>query len=272
VTSQQDQRYDAGADDIEPAEQDTDLPAGRHAGLADENMPGRPASDDLEDHDLEDEDLEDEDLEDEDLAEEPEEDLSGRRTFVGGAGAEEIIVAEVIDESPTESAASAEADPAMADQSALAGQPAIVGEAPGDQSAMAGQPAMAGEATGDSTTGDPTTGDPTTGDPTTGGQTTGAGRSSALDTDLGQQWHDIQATFVDDPRGAVGMAAEATNTALAGLIDSLRARQDALSQTAGATAPERQDTEQLRGELRQYRTLCESLAQIGQQIADLQPA
>jgi hypothetical protein len=243
VTSQQDQRYDAGADDSidEPVGQETDLPAGRHAGLADENMPGRPAGDDLEDDDLEDDDLEDEDLADEDLADGPEPDRSGPRTFVGGAAADEIIVAEVIDESPMESAA----DPATA-----------------DQAGMAGQPSMAGQTTADQTTADQTTGD----------LTQGTGASSVMATDLGPQWHDIQARFVDDPRGAVGMAAEATNTALAGLIDSLRARQDALSQNAGAATPERQDTEQLRGELRQYRSLCENLAQIGQQIAELQPA
>jgi hypothetical protein len=89
---------------------------------------------------------------------------------------------------------------------------------------------------------------------------------------LGPQWHDIQATFVDDPKGAVQMAAEATNTALAGLIDSLRARQDTLDGATGRATAGDQDTEQLRSELRQYRTLCQNLAEIGQRLADLQPA
>jgi hypothetical protein len=88
----------------------------------------------------------------------------------------------------------------------------------------------------------------------------------AAGTRLSQQWHDIQATFVDDPRGAVQLAAEATDAALNGLIASLRSRQDALSAATGDSAGHR-DTEQLRGELRQYRVLCQNLAKIEQRLA-----
>lgn len=83
---------------------------------------------------------------------------------------------------------------------------------------------------------------------------------------LSQQWRDIQATFVDDPRGAVRLAAETSDAALNSLIASLRSRQNALSAAAGDTG-EHRDTEQLRGELRQYRVLCQNLAQIGQRLA-----
>jgi hypothetical protein len=93
----------------------------------------------------------------------------------------------------------------------------------------------------------------------------------AAENGLGQQWRDIQATFVDDPRGAVRLAAEATDAALNGLIASLRSRQEALSAANGDSA-EHRDTEQLRGELRQYRVLCQNLAEIEQQLAQPQAA
>jgi hypothetical protein len=97
------------------------------------------------------------------------------------------------------------------------------------------------------------------------------GQPLATATELGQAWRDIQAAFVDDPRGAVGMAAEATDTAMNGLIDRLRSRRDTLS--AGlAEASDHRDTEELRGELRRYRTLCQNLAEIEQRLASPQPA
>jgi hypothetical protein len=88
----------------------------------------------------------------------------------------------------------------------------------------------------------------------------------AAGTGLSQDWRDIQAAFVDDPRGAVRLAAEVTDAALNGLIASLRSRQEALSGASGDTA-EHRDTEQLRGELREYRVLCQSLAEIEQRLA-----
>lgn len=97
-----------------------------------------------------------------------------------------------------------------------------------------------------------------------------AGRH-ASGTELGQEWRDIQAAFVDDPRGAVGMAAEATDAAMSSLIDSLRSRRDALAAGLGDSSDHR-DTEQLRGELRQYRMLCQNLAEIGQRLAQPQSA
>jgi hypothetical protein len=86
-----------------------------------------------------------------------------------------------------------------------------------------------------------------------------------------QQWRDIQATFVDDPRGAVRLAAQATNAALNGVIDRLRSRLDALP-AAARDCPEHPETEQLRGELRQYRELCQNLAEIRQRLDQHQPA
>jgi hypothetical protein len=88
---------------------------------------------------------------------------------------------------------------------------------------------------------------------------------------LSQEWRDIQATFVDDPRGAVRLAAEATDAVLRGLMASLRSRQDALS-AATDDASEHRDTEQLRSELRQYRVLCQNLADIEQRLAEPQAA
>jgi hypothetical protein len=78
-------------------------------------------------------------------------------------------------------------------------------------------------------------------------------------TDLGEQWHDIQAMFVDDPRGSVQRAAAAADAAVSALAELLRERQAALSPAGGACA----DTEQLRETLRSYRIFCQSLADVG---------
>jgi hypothetical protein len=98
-----------------------------------------------------------------------------------------------------------------------------------------------------------------------------AGFAPAAGTELSQQWRDIQAAFVDDPRDAVGLAAEAAEAAVNGVIDVLRSRREALGAAAGDSA-EHRDTEQLRGELRQYRALCQNLAEIGRRLARRQPA
>src|SRR4029077_9521664 len=45
--------------------------------------------------------------------------------------------------------------------------------------------------------------------------------------DLSQRWRDIQVSFVDDPRGAVRLAAEAADAAVAALVTSLHERQSA---------------------------------------------
>jgi hypothetical protein len=82
----------------------------------------------------------------------------------------------------------------------------------------------------------------------------------------GQQWHDIQATFVDDPRGSVQRAAEAVDTAVAALVDQLRERQSAMAAPDTATSASATDTEELREMLRTYRTFCQSLSDLGTQL------
>ena len=87
--------------------------------------------------------------------------------------------------------------------------------------------------------------------------------------DLGQQWHDIQAMFVDDPRGSVELAAAAADSAVSALMETLHQRQSALAPTA-STSADPGGTEQLREALRSYRIFCQSLGEIGQRLA--QPA
>jgi hypothetical protein len=78
--------------------------------------------------------------------------------------------------------------------------------------------------------------------------------------DLGQQWHDIQAGFVDDPRLAVELAAQATAAALSALASDLQERQSALGQSGA------DDTEQLRSALQGYRDLCQDIEAAGRQL------
>ncbi len=84
--------------------------------------------------------------------------------------------------------------------------------------------------------------------------------------DLGQQWHDIQAKFVDDPRGSVELAAAATDTAVSALVEMLRQRQSALAPAGSTSADGGSSTEQLREALRSYRIFCQSLTEIGQRL------
>lgn len=86
--------------------------------------------------------------------------------------------------------------------------------------------------------------------------------------DLTQQWHDIQARFVDDPPGAVQLAARAAEQALGVLVASLRERQSELAHVTADSSAD-QDTERLRGALRNYRVLCQNAAEIGRQITRL---
>jgi hypothetical protein len=78
----------------------------------------------------------------------------------------------------------------------------------------------------------------------------------------GQEWREIQATFVDDPHGAVQMAASAADSALNSLVTGLRERQSSL---AGAG---NQDTEQLRSALQEYRKFCQAISDIGRQLPE----
>jgi hypothetical protein len=82
---------------------------------------------------------------------------------------------------------------------------------------------------------------------------------------LGPQWHDIQAMFVDDPRGSVELAAAAADAAVSALVEELQQRQSALAPTGGTSA-DRDSTEQLREALRGYRIFCEHLTEIGQRL------
>jgi hypothetical protein len=74
-----------------------------------------------------------------------------------------------------------------------------------------------------------------------------------------QRWSEILASFVDDPRGSVKMAADAVDEAIDEFVNSLRARQRALAATwQGAEG----DTEQLRTALREYRRLGQRVQQL----------
>jgi hypothetical protein len=78
---------------------------------------------------------------------------------------------------------------------------------------------------------------------------------------LSQEWREIQATFVDDPRGAVQLAADAADSALTALMTSLRDHHATLGPSAT------QDTEQLREALQEYRRFCQGLAETGRRFA-----
>jgi hypothetical protein len=81
---------------------------------------------------------------------------------------------------------------------------------------------------------------------------------------LSQQWHDIQAMFVDDPQGSVQRAAQAADAAVAALSESLRQSQAALTPAGMSTDPHR--TEELREALREYRLFCERVADLADQL------
>jgi hypothetical protein len=83
------------------------------------------------------------------------------------------------------------------------------------------------------------------------------------DDQLSQQGHDIQAGFVDDPRGAVRLAAKAADDALAALVTALRERQATLG-----SAETTEDTEVLRGALREYRQFCQGIEEIGRELPE----
>jgi hypothetical protein len=145
------------------------------------------------------------------------------------------------------------------------------------------EPAVAAT-TGAATTGAATTGAATTGAATTGAATTGAATTGAATTGgitppedpsptelapteltptepvLSEQWHDIQAMFVDDPQGSVQRAAAAADDAVSALVESLRQRQAVLGPADPA------DTEQLRSTLRSYRIFCQRVAALDEQL------
>jgi hypothetical protein len=89
----------------------------------------------------------------------------------------------------------------------------------------------------------------------------GAGGQPFSSQHLSQEWREIQASFVDDPRGAVQLAAEAADAALTALVTSLRDRHATLGPTAA------QDTEQLRAALQEYRMFCQGIAETGRRFS-----
>jgi hypothetical protein len=76
-----------------------------------------------------------------------------------------------------------------------------------------------------------------------------------------EQWHDIQALFVDDPRGSVQLALQAVDGALTSFVDGLREQQAALTPDARLG-----DTERLRATLRSSRAFWENLVHLGDQL------
>jgi hypothetical protein len=76
-----------------------------------------------------------------------------------------------------------------------------------------------------------------------------------------EHWQNIQALFVDDPRGSVELALQAVDGALATFVDGLREQQAALTPDARLG-----DTERLRATLRSSRAFCENLVRLGDQL------
>ncbi len=95
--------------------------------------------------------------------------------------------------------------------------------------------------------------------------------ANGADRGLSQHWRNIQATFVDDPSGAVRLAAEAADAALSALVGSLQERQSALLNTTGDMASAH-DTEQLRTALQEYRVFCHDIEAIGRRLPQPQAA
>ena len=84
--------------------------------------------------------------------------------------------------------------------------------------------------------------------------------------DVSREWHDIQAMFVDDPRGSVQLAAAAADAAVDALMAALHQRQAAL--TPADAAHDSSETEQLREALRSYRIFCQEVADLGQHLTE----
>jgi hypothetical protein len=82
---------------------------------------------------------------------------------------------------------------------------------------------------------------------------------------LSEQWHDIQAMFVDDPQGSVERAAAAADDAVSALVESLRQRLPA------GSADDPGDTEQLRSTLRSYRIFCQRVADLDDELLHAAP-
>jgi hypothetical protein len=98
-------------------------------------------------------------------------------------------------------------------------------------------------------------------------QDVGAATARHDNGDAGRGWHDIQAMFVDDPRGSVQLAAAAADAAVDALMATLHQRQSALA-PADEGVRDSGETEQLREALRSYRVFCQQVADLGQQLSE----
>ena len=83
----------------------------------------------------------------------------------------------------------------------------------------------------------------------------------SVDTMDGQQWNQIQATFVDDPRDSVTQAAGMVDEAIEAFIAAARKRQASL---ASSWQGREAGTEELRTALQHYRALWYSMPEIPQ--------
>jgi hypothetical protein len=92
---------------------------------------------------------------------------------------------------------------------------------------------------------------------------TPAGARTPVGTAAGQRWHEIQAGFVDDPRGMVTQAAAMVDEAVEGFISATRERQ---AQVASSWQGRDAGTDELRTALQDYRALASSLTEYPQPI------
>jgi hypothetical protein len=92
-------------------------------------------------------------------------------------------------------------------------------------------------------------------------QTTPAAQDDEQD---GPCWSEIQALFVDDPRGSVERALEATRGGLMTVLSVLALRADSIpAEPSGPRGAASGDTERLRVALRSCRTFWQDLAELG---------
>jgi hypothetical protein len=83
------------------------------------------------------------------------------------------------------------------------------------------------------------------------------------DEQTGPRWSDIQALFVDDPRGSVERALEATHGGLMTVISVLRLQEGPIpADPSGPPGAAPADTERLRVALRSCRTFWQDLAEL----------
>jgi hypothetical protein len=80
----------------------------------------------------------------------------------------------------------------------------------------------------------------------------------------GPRWSEIQALFVDDPRGSVERALEVTHSGLMTVISVLRPQKGSIpAAETGSPDAASDDTERLRVALRSCRTFWQDLADLG---------